>query len=210
MNDKATDTNPGPEIFELTTAGVETLPVSIYDKLMQARKAFHEIDIKKSGHNEFSNYKYFELGDFLLPAMRCMGDHGLVPVVSFSHEYATMTVNDIETGESFCITSPMSTAKLKACHEVQNLGAVESYERRYLWMTLMEVVESDQAEKVKPAAELATPDQIAAMFDFKDTPYMTSGQSAWLDHASDKITYDQADYVLEKLREKEDAGEEVE
>ncbi len=177
--------------------------LTIYAKLMHARTAFHEIDIQKTGHNPFSNYDYFELSDFLLPAMKCTGDQGLVPVVSFSIEYAMMTVHDIETGESFCITSPMSTAKLKACHEVQNLGAVESYERRYLWMALMELVESDQAEKVKPASELATPEQIATMFDYKD--YMTSGQIAWLDTASDKITESQAAYVLEKLKEKEQA-----
>ena len=162
MNDKA-------ESFELTAA-VEPLPISIYAKLMQARIEFHKIDIQKSGHNLFSDYRYFELSDFLIPAMQCMGNEGLVPVISFSVEYATMTVHDIETGHVFVITSPMSSANLKACHEVQNLGAVESYERRYLWMTLMELVESDQAENVKPAAELASPEQIAPTTN--ETPLM--------------------------------------
>ena len=185
---------------------MNTKTESIYAKLMRARIEFHEIDIQKSGHNPFSNYRYFEMSDFLLPAMKCMGNHGLIPIVSFSIEYATMTVHDIETGESFEITSPMSSAKLKACHEVQNLGAVESYERRYLWMTLMELVESDQTEHVKPAPKLASPEQIAAMFDYKE--YMSSGQIAWLDTASDKITEDQAEYVLEKLKEKEEAESE--
>ena len=125
----------------------------------------------------------------------------LGPVVSFSIEDATMTIYDIATGESFEITSPMSTAKLKACHEIQNLGAVETYKRRYLWMTLMELVESDQAESVKPESELASPEQIAAMFDYKE--YMTSGQIAWLETASDKITAEQAEYVLGQLKETE-------
>jgi len=183
---------------------------SIYAKLMHARETFHKIDIQKTGHNRFSDYYYFELSDFLPHAMQALAAQGLVPVVSFSFEYATMTVHDVDTGESFEITSPMSSAKLKACHEVQNLGAVESYERRYLWMTLIELVETDQAENVKPAAELATPEQIAAMFDYKDTPYMSSGQAGWLDTASDKITADQAEYVLERLRLKEDEDEAAE
>ena len=187
-------------------ANIKQPVVSIYGKLMQARIEFHEIDIQKTGHNPFSNYRYFELSDFLLPALQCMEKQGLVPIVSFSIEYATMTIYDIATGESFEITSPMSTAKLKACHEIQNLGAVETYERRYLWMTLMELVESDQAESVKPESELASPEQIAAMFHYKD--YMTSGQIAWLDTASDKITHKQAEYVLDKLKEKEKAESE--
>ncbi len=188
---------------------VEPSESTIFAKLMRARTAFHAIDIQKSGYNQFSNYHYFELGDFLIPAMDCLAAEGLVPVVTFSHEYATMTVHDVVTGESFVITSPMSTAKLKACHEIQNLGAVESYERRYLWSTLIELVETDQAESVKPAAELANAEQIAAMYEYKDSGFMTSGQIAWLETASDKITAEQADYVLEKLKEKEHAEENV-
>jgi hypothetical protein len=37
----------------------------------------------------------------------------------------------------------MSRAELKGCHEVQNLGAVQTYLRRYLWTTAFEVVEHD-------------------------------------------------------------------
>jgi len=37
----------------------------------------------------------------------------------------------------------MSSAALKGCHEVQNLGAVLSYLRRYLWQTAFEIVEHD-------------------------------------------------------------------
>ena len=186
---------------------IEPISMTLFAKLARARAEFHKIDIQKTGHNEFSNYRYFELGDFLLPAMNCLSVEGLVPVVSFSIKYATMRVYDTDTSEYFEIQSPMSTAKLKACHEVQNLGAVESYERRYLWMTLIELVESDLAETVKPAAERATPEQLAAMHDYKESGYMTSGQIAWIESAGDKITHDQAEYVLEKLKEKEAAGE---
>jgi hypothetical protein len=38
---------------------------------------------------------------------------------------------------------PMSSAALKGCHEVQNLGAVQTYLRRYLWTNAFEIVEHD-------------------------------------------------------------------
>ena len=182
-------------------------PQNIYAKLLKARQEFHAIKITKSGHNTFQNYKYFELGDFLIPAMECLAKQGLVPIVSYSFEMATMRVHDVtELDVCIEITSPMSTAKLKAAHEIQNLGAVETYQRRYLWLTLMEVVESDPVETAKPAVELASAEQIAAMWDYAEAGKMSDGQKVWLEKASDKISEDQAAYVLEKLREAE-AGE---
>jgi hypothetical protein len=186
----------------------KTESLSIYAKLLAARQAFHQIDIKKTGYNQFQNFKYFELADFLLPAMNCLAAQGLIPIVSFTFEYATMTVHDtskpvLGTSEMIVITSPMSSAKLKAAHEIQNLGAVETYQRRYLWLTLMECVESDPVETAKPAPEPATPEQIAAMYDYMETDYLSDGQKAWIKMAADKITHEQAAYVLEKAAELE-------
>jgi hypothetical protein len=41
----------------------------------------------------------------------------------------------------FC--SPFGSAALKGCHEVQNIGAVETYQRRYLYLVAFEIVEFD-------------------------------------------------------------------
>jgi hypothetical protein len=43
--------------------------MSIYAKLNAAREEFHTLQLKKTGKNAFAGYQYFELGDFLLPAM---------------------------------------------------------------------------------------------------------------------------------------------
>ena len=45
-------------------------------------------------------------------------------------------------------TSPMSSASLKGCHDVQNLGAVQTYLRRYLWTNAFEIVEHDALDAV--------------------------------------------------------------
>jgi hypothetical protein len=44
----------------------------------------------------------------------------------------------------------MATAALKGAHDIQNLGAVESYQRRYLWMTALELTESDPIDSSEP------------------------------------------------------------
>ena len=108
---------------------------------MTARLKLQNSKLEKSGHNKFAGYKYFELGDFLPIVQNIFNDLGLCGVVSYTQELATLTITD-GTG-SIVITSPMGSAALKGCHEVQNVGAVETYQRRYLWVTAMEIVEHD-------------------------------------------------------------------
>lgn len=115
----------------------------IFKKLNEARKAFHKIDLKKSGENKFQKYKYFELADFVKPALEVMNEAGLCAVVSFTESIATMQVFETEGNGNVEITSPMASANLKGCHPVQNIGAVETYQRRYLWMALLEIIEHD-------------------------------------------------------------------
>ena len=130
---------------------------SVLIKLNQARKLFHERGLKKTGRNEFAGYDYFELADFLVPALEIFESLQLSGVVSFGIELATMTITDLEDGSQFVITSPMSTAKLKACHEVQNLGAVQTYLRRYLWVAALEIVEHDALNLTQGKGEKRTP-----------------------------------------------------
>jgi len=117
---------------------------NIYERLMDVRLAILDAGLKKSGHNEYSNYDYFELSDFLPTALRLFREHDICPVTRFSQDEAQLTLVDMRSaGEPINFTSPMSTAKLTACHDIQNLGAVISYLRRYLLLTALELCEAD-------------------------------------------------------------------
>ena len=117
--------------------------MTIYEKLAEART---RLNVKKSGKNNFAKYGYFELADFLPEINLLAKELGFVCLVSFDAEKATMTIKDA-TGEGEIIfTSPMSTAELKGCHAVQNLGAVQTYLRRYLYQTAFEIVEAEQLD----------------------------------------------------------------
>ena len=105
---------------------------------------FHALKLSKTGHNKFAGYYYFELGDFIIPALSVFRECGLLSVISFDKETACMSIIDLDKPDDrILITSPMSSAALKGAHEIQNLGAVETYTRRYLWVTAMEIVEHD-------------------------------------------------------------------
>jgi len=135
--------------------------MNVYQKLNAARAKFHSIELKKSGHNKFAGYKYFELGDFIIPALEIFKEHGLTGIISFGKDTADLRiVNNEKPEEVIVIESPMSTAALKGCHEVQNLGAVQTYLRRYLWVAALEIVEHDAIDSA-PAKEkvIITPSQ---------------------------------------------------
>jgi len=121
---------------------------AVYYKLMQARVALQGKKLSKSGHNKFAGYHYFELGDFLPSVQEIFLNLGLCGYIAFTPDYATLTIVDTEGGGILEITSPMATASLKGAHDIQNLGAVQTYLRRYLWVTAMEIVEHDALDAI--------------------------------------------------------------
>jgi hypothetical protein len=128
--------------------------MNVYQRLNLARELFHNKSLKKSGENKFAGYKYFELGDFVVPALHIFKEVGLASVISFHQEHATMTiVNTDDKSDFLIITSPMSEANLKGCHPVQNLGAVQTYIRRYLWVAALEIVEHDALDSTTGSSE---------------------------------------------------------
>lgn len=116
--------------------------MTVYEKLAQARVRFQQENVKMSGENTFAKYKYYDLSDILPVVNRICAELKILPVCSFA-ETATLTVYDCESADSIVFTSPMSKAQLKGCHEVQNLGAVETYIKRYLYQNAFEIVEHD-------------------------------------------------------------------
>lgn len=136
--------------------------MNIYEKLQTARIRLQSQEIRKSGHNKFAGYYYMELGDFLPPTQTLFSELKLFGSVSYSADTATLTITDIDEPEKTIVfTSPMGSANLKGCHEVQNIGAVETYQRRYLWVTAMEIVEHDALDATtgddKPAQQTKAP-----------------------------------------------------
>jgi hypothetical protein len=127
--------------------------MSVYKKLQEARILLQNTKLNKSGKNKFAGYEYFELGDFLPQIQNICKNVGLCGMVSFTADTAYLTIHDTD-GEGFTtFTSPMSSAALKGCHDVQNLGAVQTYLRRYLWTNAFEIVEHDALDATTGSVE---------------------------------------------------------
>ena len=118
--------------------------MTVYEKLNDARLAFQENNVKKSGQNKFAGYSYYELSDILPTINEIAKELKFSCVVTFGTEIAQLEFIDAEKPQDrITFLSPMSKASLKGCHEVQNLGAVETYIKRYLYQNCFEIVEND-------------------------------------------------------------------
>lgn len=117
--------------------------MNLYEKIQKVRCELKTHDIKMTGKNPFAKYDYMELNDFLPTLNKLMLDNKMTAIPSFDGTIASLTAFDFESEQTLTITSPMGSADLKGCHEVQNIGAVETYQRRYLYMAMFDIAESD-------------------------------------------------------------------
>lgn len=158
------------------TETAEITTMNIYQKLLKARAMFLEADVKKTGKNMHLSFKYFELEDIVPTATRIFGEVGIVPLVNFTADTATMTiVNTDNPEETVTFVSPfnqiapiVSNTGKQATNEMMALGSSITYMRRYLYMIALDICESDGIDAnagvpapaaPAPKAPPATPEQ---------------------------------------------------
>lgn len=132
----------------------ETKDANVYQRLLTARAKFLEADVQKTGKNMHLSFKYFELDDIVPSAIRIFNEVGLIPIVNFTADTATMNViNTDNPEESISFTAPfnqiapiVSNAGKQATNEMQALGSSITYMRRYLYMMALDICESDSID----------------------------------------------------------------
>lgn len=156
--------------------------MTIYQKLQKARIALQNTKLKKSGHNKFAGFKYFELGDILPHINNIFDDLGMTSVFSIRENLATLTIVDTENPEGAAVqfTSPIASAQVKGTTPVQSLGAVHTYLKRYLYLNALEIVENDMLDANVGTAKLVTEDPEARqkLLEAIGT-HLKNGEPAW-------------------------------
>lgn len=129
--------------------------MTVYAKLQEARVKLQGRKLTKSGKNKFAGYEYFELGDFLPAVQEICNEVGICGVISFTDGMAYLNIYDTTNSDCIVFSSPMGSIELKGSHNIQNLGAVQTYLRRYMWMAAFEIVEHDALDAVTGAESRA-------------------------------------------------------
>lgn len=164
---------------KMATTTKTTKAANVYQRLLMARSKFLDANVEKSGKNMHLSFKYFELEDIVPTAIRIFNEVGLISVVNFTPDVATMEIINTENpDESVSFVAPFNQIQPiisnntggKATNEMQALGSSITYMRRYLYMIALDICESDSIDAnlgkgetaSAPAAEKkapATPEQ---------------------------------------------------
>ena len=123
--------------------------MNIYEKLNEARIRIAEKGLSKTGSNTFAGFKYFELSEILPIVTKVNAELKLFSGFSFLRDTATLEIVNAEKPEekvTFSFAYSPDGATLKACHKIQNEGAVQTYIKRYLYQNAYEIAEADQLD----------------------------------------------------------------
>lgn len=118
--------------------------MNIYEKIQWVKEELLKANLKKTGENKYAGFKYYELADFLPTIVTLCNEKKLFTKPVFENEVARLVIINCENPEEREeYTSPMKELELKGCNQIQALGGVETYQRRYLYMSAFDIVEND-------------------------------------------------------------------
>jgi hypothetical protein len=191
---------------------------NVYQKLIKAREQFLNADVQKTGKNMHLSFKYFELDDIVPTATRIFSEIGLVPIVNFTVDVATMTVVNTDNPEDTVafiapfnqIAPIVSNTGKQATNEMQALGSSITYMRRYLYMMALDICESDSidANIGKPAPATPAPEAPKAPATPQQRQEVKQELTAPADNAT-ALQIKGLKNVLKKLKDADPSKEEM-
>jgi hypothetical protein len=140
--------------------------MNIYQKIQTVRVELDKMNLKKTGENKYSNFKYYELPNFLPAVNALCYKHGLYTEFRMEDrqlaegdkltEFAILTIINSEKPEEKRVF-PLKTAEVEigkkkdgsgGAEPIQNMGGKITYMRRYALTIAFEISESDIVDAV--------------------------------------------------------------
>ena len=155
------------KVEEQTTE--KTVQRNLNESIIKIRVDLQNSKIKKSGKNKFANFDYFELSDFLPRLNELMLEEGINDNFKITNDMAILTLIKGEEKQEYTIPfvifdTPLTYKKDKngnylkdkngeyiqvpSMQDIQYLGALNTYYKRYLYLNAFGIVENDVIDKV--------------------------------------------------------------
>lgn len=197
-----------------TAVDPEVRGLNIYGKLAIARAKFLEAPVKKSGVNRYAEFNYFELEDIVPVALPIFELLGLSLIESVTFETSKATLVNIDNPEEFIVfETPAKDPKIEdgtKMSAIQGLGAYVTYQRRYLYMLVFDIVEADPVDATSGKDEAPAEKKEAPKSNKPASPAKREEAKKDLIDEGGEATDVQIKSIkngLKKLREKNDSYE---
>lgn len=129
------------KIEEIKTMGIKFKKTAIAYEL-------GKIEIKKSGWNKYSEYKYMEMEDFLPHLRELMFKYRIATEFSMDkdNKIGILQLLDCDSEQKLIFTMPYEVPEIKATNLMQKVGGAATYLRRYLLINAFDIAESDMLD----------------------------------------------------------------
>ena len=137
-----------------TTTTTKTLNESI----ISIRVSLQNTQIEKSGKSNYGGFKYFELKDFLPALNELMEKENVNDIFTIENGNATLTLIKADERQSYTIPfimfeTPINDRGKKQMQDIQYLGALNTYYKRYLYINAFGITDGDIIDNLNPNEE---------------------------------------------------------
>jgi len=128
-------------------------------KVQQVKTELNEMHLKKTGHNSYQKYNYYELEDINKPIAETLVKHGLSSLFTFKEDMAYLQIIDKDTGAWIQWQTPLKTSerwrktltnttkKGDVGDYMKPIQALQTYARRALYLQALEIAEPNTIEQ---------------------------------------------------------------
>ena len=131
-----------------------TTTKTLNESIISIRVNLQNTQIEKSGKSNYGGFKYFELKDFLPALNELMEKENVNDIFTIENGNATLTLIKADERQSYTIPfimfeTPINDRGKKQMQDIQYLGALNTYYKRYLYINAFGITDGDIIDNLK-------------------------------------------------------------
>lgn len=184
------------------------------DSIINIRVELQKKKLEKTGKNKFAGFDYFELADFLPTLNELMLKEGINDIFSIENNLATLTLIKGEEKQSYSMPfvlfeTPLNQKGIKSMQDIQYLGALNTYYKRYLYLNAFGITDGDVIDAIDNSSlgkentdSTITKEQKQKILSLVETSKINNMLEFYGVEKIDELTYAQASEIIKRKTKK--------
>lgn len=182
--------------------------MSLNESIISIRVKLQNSTLKKSGLNKFAGFDYFELSDFLPRLNELMLEEKVNDLFTIENDKATLTLIKDEERQTYSIPfivfdTPINKQGQKSMQDIQYLGALNTYYKRYLYLNAFGITDGDVIDALENNSKMTK----------EQKEIITKMPKSWQEgirntYGTMDLSYEQAKQMIDKFNKAKKEKEE--
>lgn len=182
--------------------------MSLNESIISIRVKLQNSTLKKSGLNKFAGFDYFELSDFLPRLNELMLEEKVNDLFTIENDKATLTLIKGEERQTYSIPfivfdTPINKQGQKSMQDIQYLGALNTYYKRYLYLNAFGITDGDVIDALENSSKMTK----------EQKEFITKMPKSWQEgirntYGTMDLSYEQAKQMIDKFNKAKKEKEE--